>query len=177
MVEWQSVQPKAPCTLTTCFAGSIEMLLPLAEVIPAWPWHARQFSSCLRGCGGFVCARAERPCAVPAMNNRTQPAKTARRRISTADRALLRKLQHSLSLLLHPQIRQNLGVLFTCRQYLMARRAIVSDSLPIRTSVAAVMTAKATRRVIVAKIVRVHSPGHTHVGKDVAQVDGCDLLA
>jgi hypothetical protein len=34
------------------------MLLPLAEVIPAWPWQARQFSSCLRGIGNFACARA-----------------------------------------------------------------------------------------------------------------------
>jgi len=119
MLKWQSVQPKAPCTLTTCFTGSTEMLLPLAEVIPAWPWHARQLSSRLRGCGGFVCARAERPCEIPAVNNRTQPAKTARQRIPTPDRALLRKLEHSLSLLLHPQVSQNLGVFFTRRQHLM----------------------------------------------------------
>ncbi len=53
MAVWQSVQPKVPWTLAACLTGSIEMLLPLAEVIPAWPWQARQVSSCFRGWGAF----------------------------------------------------------------------------------------------------------------------------
>ena len=58
MVAWQSVQPRMPWTLAACLAGSSEMLLPLADVIPGWPWQARQLSSCGRGWGGFACARA-----------------------------------------------------------------------------------------------------------------------
>ena len=39
------------------------MLLPLSEVIPGWPWQARQLSSCLSGGGAFGsgAARAEVP--------------------------------------------------------------------------------------------------------------------
>ncbi len=58
MVVWQSVQPKVPWTLAACLAGSIEMLLPLADVIPAWPWQARQVSSCFSGGGAFGWAPA-----------------------------------------------------------------------------------------------------------------------
>ena len=59
----------------------------------------------------------------------------------------------------------------------MARRAIVRDGLPIRTGMTAVMAAEAARRIVVPKIIRVRAPGHTHVWKDVAQVDRCHLLA
>jgi hypothetical protein len=59
---WQSVQAKIPWALAACFVGSIEMLLPLPEVIPGWPCQARQLSSCLRGWGAFACAGA-RACA------------------------------------------------------------------------------------------------------------------
>jgi hypothetical protein len=47
MVVWQSLQPKIPWTLAACLAGSTEMLLPLADVIPAWPWHAKHSWSLL----------------------------------------------------------------------------------------------------------------------------------
>jgi hypothetical protein len=40
--------------LAACLLGSIEMLLPLAEVLPAWPWQARRVSSCLSGWAGFA---------------------------------------------------------------------------------------------------------------------------
>src|SRR5579872_4803273 len=58
MVEWQSWQARVPWALAACFMGSIETLLPPAEVIPVWPWQARQLSSCFRGWGPFAWARA-----------------------------------------------------------------------------------------------------------------------
>ena len=73
--------------------------------------------------------------------------------------------------LLHSQIRQNLGVFFTGRQNLMARRTVIGDGLPIGTGMAAVVAAEAARRIIVPKIVRMGAPGHPHVRKDIPQVD------
>ena len=45
MVAWHSLQPKMPWTLAECLAGSREMLLPLADASPGWPWQARHASS------------------------------------------------------------------------------------------------------------------------------------
>src|SRR5208282_1385507 len=41
----QSLQPRTACALAACLAGSMEMLLPESDFIPAWPWQARQASS------------------------------------------------------------------------------------------------------------------------------------
>jgi hypothetical protein len=45
MEVWQSLQPRTPWALAACLAGSIEMLFPASDFIPAWPWHARHSSS------------------------------------------------------------------------------------------------------------------------------------
>ena len=42
---------------------------------------------------------------------------------------------------------------------------------------AAVVAAEAARRIIVPKIIRMNAPGHTHVWKDVSQVDGRHFIA
>src|ERR1700722_4993996 len=62
MLVWHSRQLKIPWALAACLAESIEMFFPLSDFMPAWPWQARQLSSCLSGCGNFACARA-RACA------------------------------------------------------------------------------------------------------------------
>ena len=80
------------------------------------------------------------------------------------------KVKTPLSLL-HSQVRQDLGIFFTGRQNLMARRTVIGDGLPIGTGVAAVMAAEAARRIIVPKIVRVGAPGHTHIRENIPQVD------
>src|SRR5271156_6446048 len=59
----------------------------------------------------------------------------------------------------------------------MTRGTIVGDGLPIRTGVAAVVTAEAARRIVVPKIIGMASPGQTHVRKDVAEVDRRYFLA
>ena len=41
MSVWQSLQPRTPWALAECLAGSIEMLFPASDFIPASPWHAR----------------------------------------------------------------------------------------------------------------------------------------
>jgi hypothetical protein len=69
---WQSVQPNVPWTLAACLAESIEMLLPLAEVIPAWPWQARQLSSCLSGWGDFGWAPARVGISVETNKSKTK---------------------------------------------------------------------------------------------------------
>lgn len=69
MVAWQSLQLRIPWTLAACLVESIEMLLPLPDVIPGCPWHTRQLSSCLSGCGSFAWARAW-ACSVPKTKNR-----------------------------------------------------------------------------------------------------------
>ena len=53
----------------------------------------------------------------------------------------------------------------------MTRGAVIGNRLTVGAGVVAVMATEATRRVVVPKIVRVRSPGHMHVGKDVAQVN------
>jgi len=80
------------------------------------------------------------------------------------------KVNTQLSLL-HSQVRQDLGIFFTRRQNLMARRTVIGDGLPIGTGVAAVMAAEAARRIIVPKIVRMGAPGHAHVRENIPQVD------
>src|ERR1022692_5210596 len=59
----------------------------------------------------------------------------------------------------------------------MARRAVIGDGLAIGAGMTAVMTAETARGVIVPKIIRVNTPGHAHLGKDVAKVDRCHLAA
>src|SRR5579863_7459428 len=59
----------------------------------------------------------------------------------------------------------------------MTRGTIVGDGLPVSTGVAAVVAAKATRRIVVPKIIGMASPSQTHVGKDVPEVDGRYFLA
>jgi len=101
MAVWQSVQPKIPCTLAACFAGSIEMLFPLSDFMPAWPWQARQLSSCLRGWGDCECGFAwDRAQAAGGVQTETrQVAKSNTKKTtpnlpaaSVARRVLLRKL-------------------------------------------------------------------------------------
>lgn len=58
MLVWHSLQLSMPWTLAACLTESIEMLFPLSDFMPAWPWQARQLSSRLSGCGEFACARA-----------------------------------------------------------------------------------------------------------------------
>src|ERR1035438_7284684 len=41
MAVWQSLQPRTPWALAACLAGSMEMLFPAADFIPASPWQAR----------------------------------------------------------------------------------------------------------------------------------------
>src|ERR1700730_12983349 len=53
-VVWQSVQPRIPCWLAEWRAGPMEMLLPLSDFIPAWPWQPRQVSSCFSGWADFA---------------------------------------------------------------------------------------------------------------------------
>src|ERR1700689_3440968 len=73
-------------------------------------------------------------------------------------------------LLLHSQIRQDLGLVFSGCNNLMACRAIIGNGLAIGTSMATIVAAETAQRVIVPKIVWVCTPGHTHVWKDVSQV-------
>src|SRR5580658_2219099 len=53
----------------------------------------------------------------------------------------------------------------------MACGAIIGNGLAIGTAMATIVAAETAQRVIVPKIVRVCAPGHTHVWKDVSQVD------
>src|ERR1035437_9747762 len=39
MVVWQSLQPRTAWALAACLAGSMEMLFPAADFIPASPWQ------------------------------------------------------------------------------------------------------------------------------------------
>src|SRR5271166_3963780 len=41
MEVWQSLQPRTACAPAACLAGSMEMLLPALDFIPASPWQAR----------------------------------------------------------------------------------------------------------------------------------------
>src|SRR5215470_17060743 len=49
MDVWQSVQPRTAWALAACFAGLVEISLPLSDFIPELPWHARQASSFFTG--------------------------------------------------------------------------------------------------------------------------------
>src|SRR5208283_4157586 len=59
MALWQSWQPRMACALTACFAGLMQISLPLSDFMPAVPWQARQASSCFGGCAflAFAVAR------------------------------------------------------------------------------------------------------------------------
>src|SRR5215470_12005112 len=50
---WQSVQPRTLWALAACFAGLMEMSLPLWDFIPGLPWQARQASSFLADAAVF----------------------------------------------------------------------------------------------------------------------------
>src|SRR5208282_4037299 len=79
--------------------------------------------------------------------------------------------------LLHAQIRKHFRVFLLNRQQIVAGTAIVGDGLAVGTGMTAVMAAEAAWRIVVPKIIRVDAPGHTHGGKDVAQIDVCHFLA
>src|ERR1035441_10909235 len=49
MAVWQSLQPRTPWALAACLAGSMEMLFPAADFIPASPWQARHSWSAAGG--------------------------------------------------------------------------------------------------------------------------------
>src|SRR5580704_7320863 len=53
----------------------------------------------------------------------------------------------------------------------MARGTVIGNGLAVGTGVTAVMAAEASRRIHVAKVIRVRTPGDTHVGEDVAEID------
>src|SRR3984885_13415468 len=53
----------------------------------------------------------------------------------------------------------------------MASGTVIGDGLAIGARMTAIMAAEAARRIDVPKIIRVCAPGHTHVWKDVSQVD------
>jgi len=59
----------------------------------------------------------------------------------------------------------------------VARGAVIRDGLAVGTGMTAVMAAEAARRVHVAKVIRVSTPGDTHVGEDIAEIDRRHLLA
>src|ERR1700683_2323624 len=80
-------------------------------------------------------------------------------------------------LLFHSQIRQDLGLVFSGCDNLMACGAIVGNGLAIGTSMATIVAAEAARRVHVAKVIRVRTPGDTHVGEDISKIDRCHLFS
>jgi len=98
MLAWQSLQLRVPWTLAACFAGSIDMLLPPAEVIPGWPWQARQLSSCLSGWGdvaralglAYTSARLDKKECV---KNKTKRMNPNRLTVSAAHRVLCRTVK------------------------------------------------------------------------------------
>jgi predicted protein tyrosine phosphatase len=83
-----------PWTLAACLAESIEMLFPLSDFMPAWPWQARQLSSCLSGCGKFACALA-RACAGEPSERR--PAKRIKARKKRPNRRIVRVVRRIFS--------------------------------------------------------------------------------
>src|ERR1035438_2207789 len=76
-----------------------------------------------------------------------------------------------MPLLLHSQIRQDLGIVLSRCDDLVARGAVISYGLAVGTGMTAVMAAEAARRIHVAKVIRVRTPADTHVGEDIAEID------
>ena len=73
--------------------------------------------------------------------------------------------------LLHSQVGQNLGLLFSRCQNFVARGTVICDGLAVGTRMAAIVAAEAAWKIVVSKIVWVNAPGHTHVWEDVAKVN------
>src|ERR1035438_9598878 len=82
-----------------------------------------------------------------------------------------------MPLLLHSQIRQDLGIVFSRCDNLMARGTVIANGLAVGTGMTAVMAAEAARRIHVAKVIRVRTPADTHVGEDIAEIDRRHLFA
>ena len=49
----------------------------------------------------------------------------------------------------------------------MTSGAVIGNGLTVGAGVAAIMAAEAARRIVVAEIVRVRTPGHAHVWEDI----------
>src|SRR5215813_620615 len=78
--------------------------------------------------------------------------------------------------LLKADVGQDLGILLFHREYAMACIAIVGDGLAVSADMAAVMTTETARRIVVAKVVRVHAPSHIHFRENIAKVDLPDAV-
>jgi hypothetical protein len=59
----------------------------------------------------------------------------------------------------------------------MARGTIIGNSLAIGTGMAAVMASEAAQRSSMPKVVRMSTPGDTHLGKDIAEIDRRNFFA
>jgi hypothetical protein len=98
MLAWQSLQLRILWTLAACLAGSIEIVLPFADVIPGWPWQARQLSSCLSGWGevarivglAYTSARSDKK---QSEKNKTKRMNRNRLTVSAVNRLLFRKVK------------------------------------------------------------------------------------
>jgi hypothetical protein len=87
-------------------------------------------------------------------------------RLNMAPVVLLGRLQ--LPLLLHSQICQDLGIVSSRCDNLMASGTVIGDGLAIGTRVRAIMASEAARRIDVPEVIRVCAPGHSHVWENVA---------
>ena len=59
----------------------------------------------------------------------------------------------------------------------MTSGAVIGNGLAVGAGVAAIVAAEAAGGIVVAKVIRVRTPPHTHVWKDIAQVDTGHFLA
>ena len=59
----------------------------------------------------------------------------------------------------------------------MTCRTVIRNCLAIGTGVTAIVASEAAGRIVVPKIVRMNTPSHTHLGRNIAQVDRCHFIA
>jgi len=80
-------------------------------------------------------------------------------------------------LLFHSQIRQDLRLVFSGCDNLMACGAIIGNGLAVGTGMVTIVAAEAAQRIHVAEVIWVRPPGHAHPREDIAEIDCRNLFA